>query len=103
MMDLTKESIAETMGKYGLPDYMVDGLYNYLVYGIKPGSFLYAVLTNDLRETFRCADSNNIQVIRNWVTFIYWELPLDTYGSPEMVEAWSKTRKEWYEQKPPSS
>ena len=75
-------------GKYHIPDYMVDGIKNYLRHGIRPGSFLYAVLENNLTEAVAFADKDNMA---NLPAYAYWlmnEVPTIAWGSEENVETW---------------
>ncbi len=75
-------------GKYRIPDYMVGGIKKYLRYGIKPGSFLYAVLSNNFVNAVAYADKDNID---NLPAYAYWMmniLPREAWGSEEKVEKW---------------
>jgi hypothetical protein len=71
--------------------YMKDGLQRWVEKGIYPGSFLTAVLENNLFDAVGRADATNINLIKEWVVFIYNELPSGCYGSRETMEHWSKT------------
>ena len=57
-------------------------------YGIATGGFLQKVLENDLMTAVGKADGNHILRLRNICTFIYNELPVVCYGSPEKFDAW---------------
>ena len=59
----------------------------YLEYGIRPGGFLTALLSNQLIETVQHADESNVKLITNWVRFVFWELPHEAVGSKEKVQA----------------
>jgi hypothetical protein len=52
------------------------------------GGFLYAVLTNDLKEAFKRADIFNMDALRHIVAYLYWEAPLDCWGNEEKVKRW---------------
>jgi len=71
-----------------IPDYMVPGLVRYFVNYIDPGSFLRAVLSNDLLEACKCADENNLTRIHVYAAYLYQLAPIGSYGSPEAVRAW---------------
>lgn len=77
---------------YRIPEYMVGGITRYLENGIDPGSFLSAVICNDLSGAVRCADNQNIHLLPEYVRFFYWEVPSDAWGSPEKMEAWMQSR-----------
>ena len=57
----------------------------YVNHGIETGSFLRAVLANDLFRAVQLADTCNIHQIPNIVKAIYNELPYNVYGSYEAV------------------
>ena len=55
---------------------------------IPTGSFLEAVLSNNLVEAVGRADSNNIQRIPEIVKYIYNNLPSNCWGDSETVTKW---------------
>ena len=71
-----------------LPDHMKNGMQMYLEHGIEPGSFLYAVLCNDLKGALSRADHINAAHLGNIVSYCYNEIPSDAWGSPEKVNRW---------------
>lgn len=71
-----------------LPDHMHQSMELYLGNGIEPGSFLYAVLTNNLKEAVGRADDINIRYLPNIVSYCYNKIPSGAWGSQEKVEAW---------------
>ena len=87
-MDLTPEGIAENAKRCGIPDYMIGGLTRYLLNGIPPGSFLTAVLSNDLMEALGHADYENQTALPAYGTFLYNYAPRNCKGSPEAVREW---------------
>jgi hypothetical protein len=54
---------------------MVSGIRNYADYGIMPGHFLTALITNDLRGTFNRADRTNAALIPEWRTWTWTYAP----------------------------
>jgi len=60
----------------------------YVNEGIRPGGFLYAVLTNDLFGAIGKADTANGAAIRDICLYIYNELPGDCWGSRDIVNKW---------------
>ena len=71
-----------------IPDYMRRSVKAYLEEGIKPGSFLTAILENNLTESIARADSVNLANLINWARFLYDELPMGCWGSKEKVKKW---------------
>jgi hypothetical protein len=71
-----------------LPEHMREPVLDYIDKGYPVGSFLTALLSNDLRRTFECADDINGARVRDFVRFLYCHAPANCWGSPERVEAW---------------
>lgn len=71
-----------------LPEHMRGAMKLYLENGIEPGSFLTAVLRNDLKEAVGRADHINLQYLTNIVSYCYNEIPSTAWGSPERVTNW---------------
>jgi hypothetical protein len=79
-----------------LPPASCGGMKRYIEDGIPPGSFLQAVLSNDLVEAFAYADTYSRMQIEEYANFLYNELPgrgsnIDLWGSRKVVEEWIKT------------
>ena len=73
---------------YTIPPHMMEGLLLYIEHGILPGSFLCAVLTNDLKEALANADMHNIKNIPAYVSYLYNEVDSRCWGSREKVQDW---------------
>lgn len=71
-----------------LPTGMHQGLLRYVIYGIRPGAFLTAVITNNLRLAFECADEHNGHAMAAWVAFFYNHCPSGCWGSAEKMKSW---------------
>ena len=84
----TEEEFQTQAISYGVPEHNIGGLWRFINNGIKPGSFLCAVLCNDLMDTFARADSENRRAVPEIMNFIGNEIPMDCYGSPQKVEQW---------------
>jgi len=52
------------------------------------GDFLYAVLTNNLKEACNRADDENIEALYHIVCWLYNHAPLGCWGSVENVKGW---------------
>lgn len=75
-------------GRHLVPPHMWDAVEGYYLHGFAPGSFLAAVLSNDLMEALGRADDVNAIAIRDWCRFLYNYTPSGSYGSPERYRAW---------------
>ncbi len=71
-----------------IPDYMREGLRQWVMFGRTPGHFLTAVLKNDLREACVRADDTNVALLLTYVRFLYNEVPGTCWGSKDHVTSW---------------
>jgi hypothetical protein len=89
------EQMAEPMRRgsrdISVPGGLRVGLARYFVHRIEPGSFLTAVLSNDLREACACADDENAYLLFDIVFWLYNHAPRLAWGSPARVEDWLRT------------
>lgn len=85
--DYRKELEQEAMWGI-LPVHMRAGMRLYIESGIEPGSFLAAVLCNDLREAIGRADHINRDRIPDYVQFLYNRAPSACWGSPAKYLKW---------------
>lgn len=67
-------------------------LDRYAKFRIPTGSFLHAVLSNDLMEAMGRADEENIEDIVEICQYIYNNLPIACYGSTKAVREWLQER-----------
>lgn len=87
---MSQEYIEERLkaGQHLIPSHMTDAIKLYVLHGIPPGSFLTAVLSNDLFEAVGRADDANQQALVGWVLFLYNYVPSGCKGSPEHYREW---------------
>ena len=74
-----------------LPLYMTESLFLYFEQGYRPGSFLEAVLANDLAGAVSFADDTNKKYLEAYVQWLYWHppgRPQGGWGSREAVDKW---------------
>ena len=71
-----------------IPRHMRDGVTRYIEQGIPGGSFLTAVMENNLVQAYNRADESNTEAMHGWAAFLYGYLPTNAWGSPEKVAAW---------------
>jgi hypothetical protein len=83
-----------SMQSCGIPDYMHDGLVLWVLHGIPTGSFLWAVLENDLSTACACADETNQHRLFNYVKWLHNHAPIGSWGSPRVVQQWYESRRE---------
>lgn len=63
-----------------------EALARYSEKRIPPGTFLKAVLTNDLTAALRSADSESIENLPKIFRCVWEALPSNIWGSPQAVE-----------------
>ena len=84
-MKLSRQALE---GLEQFPEACARGLIDYFENGLEPGSFLTALLMNDLKATCACADSENVRLIVDYVRWLYNYAPSVSWGSPEKVLHW---------------
>lgn len=80
--------IAYTFGDFQLTDYSLSSIMLYIDHGIEPGSFMSAVLCNDLRLACMQADYWNIRNIPAYISFLYNWAPSGCWGQEDKFVAW---------------
>lgn len=73
---------------YGVPTEVYHSLRRFIDDGIRTGSFLHAVLCNDLTEAALRADSDNIEALGRIARYVWEAVPALARGNEEKVEAW---------------
>lgn len=71
-----------------LPSHIQEGARRYIEHRILPGRFLRAVICNDLKESFGCADEINLARMFDIVSFFYNEAPASCWGSYDAMQKW---------------
>lgn len=71
-----------------LPDHMHDAIVAWIEQARPTGSFLRALLSNNLMDAFGQADEANTAAMRQWVIYLYNYAPAGCFGSPEKVRSW---------------
>ena len=74
----------------GAPVHILDSIDRFVRHRIAPGSFVTAVLSNDLAGAFRTADEDSLRGLADIVRYIHWEIPGNCHGSKSKVEKWLK-------------
>lgn len=73
-----------------IPPRMVPGINRYVWHGVWPGSFLTAVIQNDLHGAYLTADDENALIVREYVAILHNCFPGRPYcwGSVQAMEDW---------------
>ena len=83
-----RKDVVPACSEKGIPDYMHGAVERYLFDHIEMGSFGNAVVSNNLTEAFRAADTNNREAMFGWAMLLYNDFPRNAWGSAEIVEKW---------------
>lgn len=76
-------------GEYeNIPVDMQDGIKRYVIEKLRPGNFLSAIITNDLRGAVGHADAVNLPLISLYVRWFYNRAPAACHGSNRQMEEW---------------
>lgn len=86
---MNKTYLHEQLELSAIPHHMYEPMINYVLYGVNPGSFLTAVLSNDLKQAVSRADTINRYCLPDYIKFLYNHVPALCWGSPEAVENWT--------------
>jgi len=86
--EASTESVFAQLRERGIPNHMMTGVRDYVVHGIEPGSFLYAVLSNDLVGAFGAADHINRAAMFQWASLLYNDIPSPAWRSRDAVNFW---------------
>ena len=81
----------QTFVKWEVPEDFAETMYNYLVFGFKPGSCFTSILANDFMGAIaRSSPVNTILAFKALAGWISDTMPKEAYGSYEKVEIWHK-------------
>jgi hypothetical protein len=69
-------------------NYLDEAVENYLMYGLEPGGFLTAVLSNNLFLASSRADHWNRQNLADITKMLYHNLPAGSFGDSQTVKDW---------------
>jgi len=87
-------------GRHGvdmaIPDHTREAFDRYFRYGVEPGSFGMAVLSNDLTMAVFKADQENIRSLYQIVHWLQENAPRGSWGNPEIVQGWLSKNK-WFD------
>lgn len=70
------------------PESVREQMRAYVEAGCEPGSFVYAVLANDLTSAIFRADETNYAQLRQITKWVYDSLPPEWYGDEARVRRW---------------
>ena len=71
-----------------LPEHMRAGFRLWVEEGIQGGDFQRLILENDFVHAATAADSTNLRRLLDYIRFLYYEIPIDSWGSKEACASW---------------
>jgi hypothetical protein len=85
----------QTFSKWDVPKDFADPMYNYLVWGFRPGSCFEAILANDFAKAIACSHPvNTIEAYKTLVGWLNEYCPHQARGSYKQVLLWSSCDEE---------
>jgi hypothetical protein len=86
MMDRIERALSVELP--GAVRHFAPGLARWAVFAIEPGSYLAAVLRNDLAAAYRCGDAVSLANVAETLGTIRRVMPADCHGSGGLFDAW---------------
>ena len=83
-----RKDIVSLCIRYNVPVHMVGGLQNYFCHHLRPGSFLEAVIVNDLKASCMLADETNRHHLWDYIHLFQAHAPTEAWGSPIRFNEW---------------
>ena len=80
--------MTDTFKHFYIPDRMMEGIKLYIQHGVRPGSFLQAIITNNLKEAVGRADDENRRNLPAHVEYFYNYAPYQCWGSEKIMNDW---------------
>lgn len=71
-----------------IPENIKAGIDRFAELRVMPGSFVRAVLENNLLDAVCNADPQSLAWLKEIVQYVHWEVPGAAHGTPEKVKAW---------------
>lgn len=71
-----------------------DAIDAYVDHGRPMAGFITAVLENNLKDAVGRADEDAYENLREIVKYLYNDVPMSCWGSPEKVKAWYAKKRE---------
>lgn len=90
VQDFIMKQVREGLDRYKIHESCASGIALYVECGIQPGSFLRAVLANDLIAACFMADHTNRTLLGEYACLLTFHLPQECWGHPEKVKTWIK-------------
>ena len=88
-MESYRNSLERAIEKYPrIPEMSRDSLVQYILMGRPVGSFLHAVLSNNLMQAVWRADDHNQVALHEYAKFLCNHAPIDCYGSEKATDDW---------------
>lgn len=76
-----------------VPERIMNSLHQYIKNHLPVGSFLQAVISNDLQKSVAMADKESLANLRAIVMFLYNHAPGSCWGSEAIYKEWIKHQK----------
>lgn len=76
-----------------IPDYLRPGVLRYIEQGITPGSFIGAIICNDLQATIATADPGSLIYIPTIAKWFFNHAPFTCHGNESKYHGWIESHR----------
>ena len=83
-----------TFRTFHISPHMLNSIKRYIQHGCPPGSFLTAIIENNLKSSVMYADDDNINNLPAYVEYFYNRAPILCWGYEGVINEWKKYLKE---------
>lgn len=88
----SEHRLRKSMAHWRVAKDFADPMYNYLVFGIEPGSFFKGWYAGDAMAIIHSHPANAVQSLKDLSKWMLNCMPVSAKGSYEKVNAWMKMR-----------
>lgn len=86
---MTDKEILDSLERASVPKHLRGGIVRYIISGIKPGSFLCAVIANDLISVLcRASDDLSLEDLRAVCRWLHNDAPDRCHGTYVLMADW---------------
>lgn len=94
LTEYSRNRLMESLSHWRVVRDFAEPMYNYLVFGIEPGSFFRGWYANDAMAIIRSHSSNTVDSLKDLSKWILNCMPPEAWGSYDSVSAWTKLSNE---------
>ena len=90
LTEYSQNRLMHSLNHWHVPKDFAEPMYNYLVFGIEPGGFLYGWFANDASCIIRSHPANTVQGLKDLMKWMINCPPVEAWGSYDRVKTWMR-------------